>query len=392
MVGARSARRRPCRSARRAGAAGAGQPRALGAFPNLPADPAESGGGDQPLGHRCRHRGGTRARFMTTGPLIEIESLRVRFHGDDGRITHAVDTIDLSVANGATLGLVGESGCGKSVTSLAIMGLLPKTSAEDTGAIRFDGFDLLQAPDPTLRDLRGNRLAMIFQEPMTSLNPSFTVGDQIVETILRHRGGSRRGARERAIELLRRVHIPSPERRIDEYPHKLSGGMRQRVMIAMALACDPHLLIADEPTTALDVTLQAQILELMRELKAASGAAIILITHDLGVVAEVCDEVAVMYAGEIVERAPVDELFSSPQHPYTVGLLGSIPRLDRRAAQLATIEGMVPNMAQPPTGCRFAARCPFVADACTKISPPLALVSPGHASRCLRTPLERLVS
>ena len=184
-------------------------------------------------------------------------------------------------------------------------------------------------PDQTLRDLRGNRLAMIFQEPMTSLNPSFTIGDQIIETILRHRGGSRRSARERAIELLRRVHIPSPERRIDEYPHKLSGGMRQRVMIAMALACDPKLLIADEPTTALDVTLQAQILDLMRELKAASGAAIILITHDLGVVAEVCDEVAVMYAGEIVERAGVDELFASPQHPYTVGLLGSIPRLDR---------------------------------------------------------------
>ncbi|MGY4486597.1 peptide/nickel transport system ATP-binding protein [Bradyrhizobium sp. LM3.2] len=260
---------------------------------------------------------------MNASPLIEIRDLRIRFHGDDGRITHAVDSVDLSVANGATLGLVGESGCGKSVTSLAIMGLLPKQSAEISGAIRFDGFDLLQAPDQILRDLRGNRLAMIFQEPMTSLNPSFTIGDQIIETILRHRGGSRRSARDRTIELLRRVHIPSPERRIDEYPHKLSGGMRQRVMIAMALACDPRLLIADEPTTALDVTLQAQILELMRELKAASGAAIILITHDLGVVAEVCDEVAVMYAGEIVERAPVDELFSAPQHPYTVGLLGS---------------------------------------------------------------------
>ena len=263
-------------------------------------------------------------------------------------------------ANGATLGLVGESGCGKSVTSLAIMGLLSKDSAEVSGSIRFDGFDLLDVPDETLRDLRGNRLAMIFQEPMTSLNPSFTIGDQIIETILRHRGGSRRQARERAIELLRRVHIPSPDKRIDEYPHKLSGGMRQRVMIAMALACDPRLLIADEPTTALDVTLQAQILDLMRELKAASGAAIILITHDLGVVAEVCDEVAVMYAGEIVERAPVDELFANPQHPYTVGLLGSIPRLGRRAAHLATIEGMVPNMANPPPGCRFAARCPFV--------------------------------
>ena len=329
---------------------------------------------------------------MTEIPLIEIERLRVLFHGDDGRTTHAVDVVDLSVAKGATLGLVGESGCGKSVTSLAIMGLLSKQSAQVTGAIRFDGFELLEAPDQTLRDLRGDRLAMIFQEPMTSLNPSLTIGDQIIETILRHRGGSRRSARARAIDLLRRVHIPSPDRRVDEYPHKLSGGMRQRVMIAMALACDPKLLIADEPTTALDVTLQAQILDLMRELKAASGAAIILITHDLGVVAEICDEVAVMYAGEIVERAGVDELFASPQHPYTVGLLGSIPRLDRRTDHLASIEGMVPNMANPPAGCRFAARCPFVGEACRKGPPPLAEIAPGHWSRCIKAPLERLVS
>jgi peptide/nickel transport system ATP-binding protein len=329
---------------------------------------------------------------MTASPLIDIKGLRVLFHGDDGRTTHAVDSVDLFVARGATLGLVGESGCGKSVTSLAIMGLLPKRSAEISGSIQFDGLDLLDAPDQTLRDLRGNRLAMIFQEPMTSLNPSFTIGDQIIETILRHRGGSRRAARERAVALLRRVHIPSPDKRIDEYPHKLSGGMRQRVMIATALACDPRLLIADEPTTALDVTLQAQILELMRELKAESGAAIILITHDLGVVAEVCDEVAVMYAGEIVERAAVDELFASPQHPYTVGLLGSIPRLDRRTEHLATIEGMVPNMASLPTGCRFAARCPFMAEACVKAPPPLRELAPGHASRCIRAPLERLVS
>jgi peptide/nickel transport system ATP-binding protein len=329
---------------------------------------------------------------MTDAPLIEIRDLRVSFHGDDGRTTHAVDSVDLSVANGATLGLVGESGCGKSVTSLAIMGLLSKQTAEVTGSIRFDGLDLLDVPDQTLRDLRGNRLAMIFQEPMTSLNPSFTIGEQIIETILRHRGGSRRQARERAIELLRRVHIPSPEKRIDEYPHKLSGGMRQRVMIAIALACDPMLLIADEPTTALDVTLQAQILDLMRELKAASGAAIILITHDLGVVAEVCDEVAVMYAGEIVERAPVEELFASPQHPYTVGLLGSIPRLDRSTSHLATIEGMVPNMTKPPRGCRFAARCPFASEPCVAAPPPFAAVGPGHWSRCIKAPLERLVS
>jgi peptide/nickel transport system ATP-binding protein len=227
---------------------------------------------------------------------------------------------------------------------------------------------------------------------MTSLNPSFTIGEQIVETILRHRGGSRAGARERAIQLLRRVHIPSPERRIDDYPHKLSGGMRQRVMIAIALACDPQLLIADEPTTALDVTLQAQILELMRELKANSGAAVILITHDLGVVAEICDEVAVMYAGQIVERTEVDEMFARPQHPYTVGLLGSIPRLDRPADRLATIQGMVPNMAEPPNACRFAARCPFVREACTNEPPPLLEITPGHWSRCIRAPLERLVS
>lgn len=329
---------------------------------------------------------------MTEPLLIDIRNLRVSFHGDDGRTTHAVDAVDLAVAKGATLGLVRESGCGKSVTSLAVMGLLPKQTSEVTGSIRFDGLDLLSVPDQVRRDLRGNRLAMIFQEPMTSLNPSFTIGDQIMESILRHRGGSRSSARKRAIELLRRVHIPSPERRIDEYPHKLSGGMRQRVMIAMALACDPRLLIADEPTTALDVTLQAQILDLMRELKAESGAAIILITHDLGVVAEICDEVAVMYAGEIVERAAVDALFANPQHPYTVGLLGSIPRLDRRTTHLATIEGMVPNMAAPPKGCRFAARCPFAEVACTAAPPPLLEVNTGHWSRCIRAPLEGLVS
>src|SRR5215207_663992 len=318
---------------------------------------------------------------MTAGPLIDIEGLRVVFHGDDGRTTHAVDSVDLSVANGATLGLVGESGCGKSVTSLAIMGLLSKHSAEVSGSIRFDGFDLLDVPDETLRDLRGNRLAMIFQEPMTSLNPSFTIGDQIIETILRHRGGSRRQARERAIELLRRVHISSPDKRIDEYPHKLSGGMRQRVMIAMALACDPRLLIADEATTALDVTIQAQILDLLRDLKAATGAAIILITHDLGVVAEVCDEVAVMYAGQIVERAPVDALFEQPGHPYTVGLLGSIPRLDRRVDRLAAIEGMVPNMTALPEGCRFAPRCPLAIEDCSLAAPPVVALGPEHWTR-----------
>jgi peptide/nickel transport system ATP-binding protein len=231
---------------------------------------------------------------------------------------------------------------------------------------------------------------MIFQEPMTSLNPSYTVGEQIVEVLVRHRGLGRGEARRRAVELLLRVHIPSPEARFGDFPHRLSGGMRQRVMIAMALACDPDLLIADEPTTALDVTIQAQMLELMRDLKAASGAAIILITHDLGVVAEVCDEVAVMYAGEIVERASTARLFEQPEHPYTVGLLGAIPRLDRRSETLATIDGVVPNMAEVPRGCRFAPRCPFVVEACRSAPPALAAVGPGHWSRCIRTPLERL--
>ena len=325
-------------------------------------------------------------------PLLAIEDLRVTFRGDRGRVTRAVDGVDLTVARGATLGLVGESGCGKSVTSLAVMGLLPKDSAEVTGRVRFDGIDLGALPDRQLRDLRGDRLAMIFQEPMTSLNPSYTVGEQITEVLVRHRGLSGDEARKRAIALLDEVRIPSPGERVDDYPHKLSGGMRQRAMIAMALACGPELLIADEPTTALDVTIQAQILDLLRELKENIGAAIILITHDLGVVAEVCDEVAVMYAGQIVERAPVAVLFERPQHPYTVGLIGSIPRLDRRVDHLATIEGAVPNMAAPPAGCRFAPRCPFALDACRAAPPPLVEIAPGHATRCLRAPLERLVS
>jgi peptide/nickel transport system ATP-binding protein len=329
---------------------------------------------------------------MSEAPLVEIENLKVVFYGDAGRVTHAVDGVDLAVARGAMLGVVGESGCGKSVTLLAVMGLLPKGDCDVSGAVRFDGVDLLQLPDRALRDLRGDRLAMIFQEPMTSLNPSYTVGEQIIEAIVRHRGVSRHEARARAVEMLRRVRIPSPEERIDDYPHKLSGGMRQRVMIAIALACDPELLIADEPTTALDVTIQAQILDLMRELKAETGAAIILITHDLGVVAEVCDEVAVMYAGQIVERAPVEALFAEPQHPYTLGLMGSIPRLDRRAERLATIEGSLPDMTAPPLACRFAPRCPFVEDRCTAAAPPVVTVGPGHWSRCFRVPLQDLVS
>jgi len=325
-------------------------------------------------------------------PLIDVADLKIIFHGDRKRTMHAVDTVNFDLARGATLGIVGESGCGKSVTALAIMGLLPKDTTEVTGHIRFDGIDLLALPDHELRDLRGDRLAMIFQEPMTSLNPAYTIGDQIAEVLMRHRGLNAAKARERAIALLRDVRIPSPEQRVDDYPHKLSGGMRQRVMIAMALACGPQLLIADEPTTALDVTIQAQVLELMRVLKEKSDAAIILISHDLGVVAEVCDEVAVMYAGEIIERAPVDALFAAPEHPYTIGLLASIPRLDHRVDRLATIEGALPDMTTPPRGCRFVARCPFATDTCLTTPPPIVNVDDRHWARCHRAPLDKTLS
>jgi peptide/nickel transport system ATP-binding protein len=328
---------------------------------------------------------------LTSDPLLAIENLKVIFHGDRGSATHAVDGLDLTIGRGQTLGLVGESGCGKTVTALSVMGLLPK-AAEVSGRIRFDGAELLSLSDRAMRNLRGDRLAMIFQEPMTSLNPSYSIGEQIAESLIHHRGLSRGQARARTIELLRLVKIPSPVQRVDDYPHRLSGGMRQRAMIALALACDPELLIADEPTTALDVTIQAQILELMRDLKASTRIAIILITHDLGVVAEICDHVAVMYAGEIVEYAPVTALFAAPQHPYTIGLLGSIPRLDAKAEELAAIEGMVPSMAELPTGCRFAPRCPFVRERCTQASPPLAMVGPHHRSRCIRAPLEEVVA
>jgi peptide/nickel transport system ATP-binding protein len=325
-------------------------------------------------------------------PILEVADLHVSFAGDNRRDTLAVDGIGFSLQRGRTLGIVGESGSGKSVTSLAIMGLLPKDTARVGGSVRFDGEELLRAPEAKLRDLRGDRMAMIFQEPMTSLNPSYTIGDQIGEAVVRHRGASKREARARAIEMLRRVRIPSPEQRVDEYPHKLSGGMRQRAMIAMALACDPRLLIADEPTTALDVTIQAQILDLLRDLRAEGKASIILITHDLGVVAELVDEVAVMYAGQIVERAPVEVLFSRPQHPYTVGLLGSLPRLDQKRDRLAAIDGAVPDMTAPPPGCRFAARCPFVEPACREGEMPTIALDAHHLTRCRRAPLERLVA
>ncbi len=324
-------------------------------------------------------------------PLLELKALGVAFATDDGTVM-AVDGIDLALAGGRTLGLVGESGCGKSVTSLAIMGLLPPENSSVRGEVMFEGRDLLKLRANAIRDLRGARLAMIFQEPMTSLNPAYTIGDQIIEAIRRHQGLPAAEARTKAIEMLRMVRIPSPEKRVDDYPHKLSGGMRQRAMIAMALACGPRLLIADEPTTALDVTIQAQILDLMRGLRRDTGTAIILITHDLGVVAEMADDVAVMYAGQIVERAPVRTLFARPEHPYTVGLLGSIPRLDEKRDRLPSIEGRVPDMTRPPAGCRFAARCPFVEPACRDTAPSLVEVAPGHLTRCRRAPLSQVVT
>ena len=324
-------------------------------------------------------------------PLLELRGLAVDFATDDGTV-HAVDGLDLALGRGRTLGLVGESGCGKSVTSLAIMGLLPPENSKVRGEIVFEGRDLLTLEPHLMRDLRGARLAMIFQEPMTSLNPAYTIGDQIIEAIQRHQGLDAAAARARAIDMLKLVRIPSPEKRVDDYPHKLSGGMRQRAMIAMALACGPQLLIADEPTTALDVTIQAQILDLMRGLRRDTGTAIVLITHDLGVVAEMADDVAVMYAGQIVERAAVRDLFARPEHPYTVGLLGSIPRLDEKRERLPSIEGRVPDMSRPPPGCRFAARCPFVEPECRTTAPALVEVAPGHLSRCRRAPLSRMAA
>jgi len=301
---------------------------------------------------------------------------------------NAVDGVDLRLERGRTLGIVGESGCGKSVTALSIMGLVPQPPGRiAAGEILFEGEDLLKLPPERLRDLRGDKLSMIFQEPMTSLNPVFSVGDQIAEAILRHRGVTAREARAQTIEMLHRVRIPSPEQRADDYPHQLSGGMRQRVMIAMALACNPELLIADEPTTALDVTIQAQILELMRALRAELGTAILLITHDLGVIAELADDVVVMYAGKIVERCAVPALFSEPQHPYTVGLFGSIPRLDREQARLSAIDGFVPDAAAMPAGCRFHPRCPFAEGKCRSEIPPLAEIKKDHFAACWRAPL-----
>ena len=315
--------------------------------------------------------------------LLEVKDLRTQFRTDDG-VVKAVDGVSFSVEKGQTLGIVGESGCGKSVTCLTIMGLNPRRNTISSGEALWKGNDLLSMPQNDLRQIRGNDIAMIFQDPMTSLNPVHTIGHQLIEAVMLHKDVTKKDAKARALELLKEVGIPRAERRIDDYPHQFSGGMRQRVMIAMALVNNPDLLIADEPTTALDVTTQAQILSLMEKLQDEFGSAIIMITHDLGVVAEIADDVIVMYAAEIVERGTVDEIFKHPQHPYTWGLLGSLPRLDADVERLVQIGGQPPSLLNPPAGCRFHPRCPYVMDVCKSVDPPLEPVSgePGHEQAC----------
>ena len=315
--------------------------------------------------------------------LLETRGLRTIFPSEEG-IAAAVDSVDLTVSQGEILGLVGESGCGKSVTAFSILRLVSPPGRIVAGEIIFEGTDLLTLDDDQMRGIRGDRISMIFQEPMTSLNPVFRVGEQIAEVFRVHRDMNRADAITAAVDMLEKVGIPAPERRARDYPHQLSGGMRQRVMIAMALACDPQLILADEPTTALDVTIQAQILELMNEIKTSKGTGIILITHDLGVVAEMADRVAVMYAGKIVEEAPVKTLFANPQHPYTVGLLKSIPRITQisdRKERLHVITGMVPDLRHLPEGCTFQDRCPEKQPICAQ-APQLQKKSHGHHVRC----------
>ncbi|TVQ34486.1 MAG: ABC transporter ATP-binding protein [Geminicoccaceae bacterium] len=318
--------------------------------------------------------------------VLELDDLKTYFHTIDGTV-RAVDGVSLRLERGEILGVVGESGCGKSMTALSIMGLVPQPPGRiEGGSIRLDGQELVGLAEPAMRKLRGNRMSMIFQEPMTSLDPVMRIGRQIAEPLMLHRGMSRRAAEAHAVEMLRRVRIPAPERRAREYPHQLSGGMRQRVMIAMALACEPKVLIADEPTTALDVTIQAQILQLMLDLRREFGTGIVLITHDLGVIAETADRVVVMYAGRKVEEAPVQELFQRPRHPYTAGLLGSVPKLDREGTaarqRLVEIKGMVPRLDKDLVGCRFAPRCPLATDLCRREEPPLTAQGQGHLAAC----------
>jgi len=321
-----------------------------------------------------------------TEPLLNIRGLKTHFKTDDGMV-RAVDGVDIAIDRGETVGVVGESGCGKTVTAMTVMKLIAMPPGKIVeGEILWQGRDIVKMSPDEMRKIRSKEIGIIFQEPMTSLNPVYTVGDQIAEVVRLHEGMSRREAMDRAVEMLRLVNIPTPERRVKDYPHQFSGGMRQRVMIAMALSCNPQLLIADEPTTALDVTIQAQILDLLAEMRERLGMAIMLITHDMGVVAETTHRVVVMYAGRVVEEATVDLLFGDPKHPYTQGLIRSIPRIDTAAEtkeRLEAIGGVVPSLLHPPAGCRFAARCRFATDKCTEAMPPLREVAPGHKVACV---------
>ena len=323
---------------------------------------------------------------MTGKRLLEIRGLKTHFATDDG-VVHAVDGVDLAIDRGETLGVVGESGCGKSVTALSVLKLIPTPPGYIAGGqILWRGRDLVPLGPPEMRKIRSKEIAIVFQEPMTSLNPVYTVGDQIAEVIRLHERLSRRAALERAVEMLRLVLIPNPERRVRDYPHQFSGGMRQRVMIAMAISCNPALLIADEPTTALDVTIQAQIIDLIAEMKSRLGMAVMLITHAVGVVAEAAQHVVVMYAGKVVEAAPVGALFSEPRHPYTQGLIRSIPRIDTAATRkprLEAIAGVVPSPLDPMPGCRFAPRCPFARAVCLEAPPPLHEIAADHKVACV---------
>jgi peptide/nickel transport system ATP-binding protein len=319
-------------------------------------------------------------------PLLDVRGLKTQLSLEEGPVL-AVDDVSFSLPPGGTLGVVGESGCGKSLTALSVMRLVPEPPGQVVGGeVRFRGENLLALPEERMRRIRGHHVSMVFQEPMTSLNPVYTVGEQIAEGVRLHQGRSRSAAREHAVEMLRQVGIPAPEQRVDSYPHQLSGGMRQRVMIAMALACGPELLIADEPTTALDVTIQAQILEMLKRLQAERRMAVLLITHDLGVVAESCDAVVVMYAGRVVERASVKALFRQPAHPYTAGLLRSIPALQEAGAgerkRLRAIPGMVPSLRRLPVGCRYRDRCERALEICARVDPPLELKRDGQEAAC----------
>jgi oligopeptide/dipeptide ABC transporter ATP-binding protein len=323
---------------------------------------------------------------MEAQPLLSIENLKTYFYVRD-RVAKAVNDVSLAIQPGETLGLVGESGCGKSVTAHSIIQLIPDPPGKIVdGRILFDGRDLLTLSETDMRKIRGNRISMIFQEPMTSLNPVFTVGDQVGEVLRLHQRLSRKEARSRVLDIFKQVGIPAAETRLDDFPHQMSGGMRQRAMIAMAMACGPKVMIADEPTTALDVTIQAQILDLMNKLKADTGASILFITHDLGVIAEMAQYVAVMYAGHMVEYADVKTLFTAPKHPYTVGLMESIPVLGHKTAagRLSTIKGVVPSLFDLPQGCLFSDRCPDVFDDCRQTAPQIVPVGPNHMARCLK--------